>query len=102
MVWLTIFIMGMIVFSSRYLFLEPKLPIRLSERSQRLLSYSAPAVLTAIFAPIIFIRNNELALSLDNPYLISGIAAVVLARMTGNTLLTTVFSMGIFFGLNFH
>ena len=43
----------------RYLFLEGKLPLKLSENAKTLLSYSAPAVLTAIAAPIVlFVISN--------------------------------------------
>lgn len=97
MIWLTILAMMAIVFSSRYLFLEPKLPLKLSKKTQHFLSYSAPAVLTAILTPIIFIRDDSLSLSLDNPYLISGAVALILAIITRNTLLTTIISMALFF-----
>lgn len=97
MIWLTIITMAILVFGSRYLFLEPKLPVRLSKNTLTFLSYSAPAVLTAIFAPIVFIREGELALSLDNSYLIAAVLAVLLAYTTRNILLTTVVSMGLFF-----
>ncbi|MFA7518496.1 AzlD domain-containing protein, partial [Shewanella sp.] len=60
-------------------------------------SYSAPAVLTAIFAPIVFVQEGQLGLSLDNSYLICAVVATVLALVTRNTLLTTVLSMGLFF-----
>ncbi|MBW8182339.1 AzlD domain-containing protein [Shewanella nanhaiensis] len=97
MIWLTIITMAILVFASRYLFLEPKLPVRLSKNTLTFLSYSAPAVLTAIFAPIVFIQEGELALSLDNSYLIAAVLAAVLAFTTRNILLTTVVSMGLFF-----
>ncbi|MPY21387.1 AzlD domain-containing protein [Shewanella psychropiezotolerans] len=97
MIWLTILAMAAVVFGSRYLFLEPRLPVRLSKNTLAFLSYSAPAVLTAIFAPIVFIRENQLDLSLDNSYLICAILAAFLAYTTRSVLLTTVLSMGLFF-----
>ncbi len=97
MIWLTILLMALVVFASRYLFLEPKLPLRLSQSMLKFLSYSAPAVLTAILAPIVFIQDGTLDLSLDNSYLISAIFAILIALITRNTLLTTVLSMGLFF-----
>lgn len=100
MMWLTIILMALIIFISRYLFLEPKLPLKLSEQALAFLSYSAPAVLTAILTPIVFIVEGELQISLANPYLISAVAAVALALITKNTLLTTVLSMLLFFYLH--
>ncbi|WP_198782959.1 AzlD domain-containing protein [Shewanella putrefaciens] len=97
MIWLMIFSMAAVVFISRHLLLEPKLPLRLSKGTQTFLSYSAPAVLTAIFAPIVFVQEGQLGLSLDNSYLICAVVATILALVTRNTLLTTVLSMGLFF-----
>ncbi len=95
--WLMIVTMALIVFASRYLFLEPKLPVRLGQHTLKFLSYSAPAVLTAIFAPIVFIRDGALSLSPDNSYLICALVATGIALTTRNTLLTALISMGLFF-----
>ncbi|NRD74734.1 AzlD domain-containing protein [Shewanella sp. VB17] len=100
MIWLTIMAMAALVFGSRYLFLEPKLPVRLSKNTLAFLSYSAPAVLTAIFAPIVFVREGQLDLSVDNSYLICAVVAALLAYTTRNVLLTTVVSMGLFFTIH--
>jgi branched-subunit amino acid transport protein len=54
----------------------------------RFLSYSAPAVLTAIWVPIILIQENELALSLSNPYLVAAIIAVFTAAKSKSVYLT--------------
>ncbi|MPW27543.1 AzlD domain-containing protein [Agarivorans sp. B2Z047] len=97
MIWFTILSMAAIVFASRYLFLEPKIPLRLNKTTLQFLSYSAPAVLTAIFAPIVFIQDKKLALSFDNPYLLAAILAALLAYFTRNALITTVVSMAVFF-----
>jgi len=97
MIWLIIIGMASLVFMSRYIFLEPKLPLRLSKSTHRFLSYSAPAVLTAILAPIVFVRENMLNISVDNNYLIGAVIACLLAYFTRNTLLTALVSMGIFF-----
>ncbi|NQY86478.1 MAG: AzlD domain-containing protein [Colwellia sp.] len=97
MIWLIIVGMASLVFVSRYAFLEPKLPLKLSHNTQRFLSYAAPAVLTAIFAPIVLVRENSLAITFDNNYLIGAIIACLLAYFTRNTLLTALVSMGVFF-----
>ncbi len=93
MIMLSILLMTVLVFTSRYLFLEPKLPLRLGARTQRVLSYASPAVLTAIWAPIVFIPEGELGLSLGNPFLLAAIIAAAIAYITKNVLLTTIISM---------
>lgn len=96
MIMLSILAMTVLVFVSRYLFLEPKLPLRLNAQAQRLLSYSSPAVLTAIWAPIVFMPEQELWLTSSNPYLIGAVVAAITAWKTKNVLLTTFVSMAIF------
>ena len=96
MILLSIFAMTLLVFVSRYLFLEPRLPLRLNPQAQRLLSYSSPAVLTAIWAPIVFMPDKQLWLTPSNPYLIGAIVAAFTAWKTKNVLLTTFISMAIF------
>jgi len=96
MIMLSIFAMTALVFLSRYLFLEPKLPLRLNPALQRLLSYSGPAVLTAIWAPIVFMPEKNLWLEWNNPYLLAALLAGLLAWVSKNVLLTTVVSMGSF------
>ena len=96
MIILSILLMTALVFTSRYLFLEPKLPIRLGTRTQKILSYASPAVLTAIWAPIVFIPEGELGLSPENPFLLAAIVAVIIAYLTKNVLLTTIVSMAVF------
>ncbi len=93
MIMLSILLMTTLVFTSRYLFLEPKLPIRLGVRTQKVLSYASPAVLTAIWAPIVFLPEGELGLSLQNPFLLAAIIAVLIAYLTKNVLMTTIVSM---------
>lgn len=100
MILLSILAMTCLVFLSRYLFLEPKLPLRLSPAVQRLLSYSSPAVLTAIWAPIVFTHDSQLSIGANNPYLWAAVLAGLIAWKTKNVLLTTVVSMAVFLILN--
>lgn len=99
MITLTICLMACIIFLSRYGFLEPRLPITLNAATLRFLSYSAPAVLTAIWGPIVFVSEHKLNLNWQNHYLVCAVFAIVLAITTRNTLLTTIVSMMLFFGL---
>jgi branched-subunit amino acid transport protein len=100
MSWTALLLMAVVVFISRYLFLEPRLPLRLGPRALHFLHYTGPAVLTAIWAPIVFVRQDQLALGLDNPYLVAAVCATLLALTTRNILLTTLLSMGLFFWIS--
>ncbi|MBY5948361.1 AzlD domain-containing protein [Photobacterium rosenbergii] len=101
MIIISILVLTALVFLSRYLFLEPKLPLKINPELQRLLKYSSPAVLTAIWAPIVFMPEGKgLWLAVDNPYLLSALLAAGLAWKTKNVLLTTVVSMVVFLILN--
>lgn len=91
--WVILLTVAALVFGSRFLLMEPWLPLKLSENVQKMLSFSAPAVLTAIAAPIVFIRDDYFTLTMDNHYLIAGIIAVILALATRNTLMTIILGM---------
>lgn len=93
MIFLSILAMTALVFTSRYLFLEPKLPLRLGVKTQKILSYASPAVLTAIWAPIVLMPEGELSLTWQNPFILAAILAVAIAYLTKNVLLTTIASM---------
>lgn len=88
MTLLTIFLMAAITFTTRYLFIHPRLPVRLGAKMAKLLSFSAPAVLTAIWVPIIFIQQGQLSVSLHNPYLIAATFAVIAAAKSKSIYLT--------------
>lgn len=90
MTLLTIVLMALITFSTRYLFIHPRLPVRLGAKMAKLLSFSAPAVLTAIWVPIIFIQQGQLNLSLQNPYLIAATFAVITAAKSKSIYLTMI------------
>ena len=92
---ISIILLAAITFFTRYLFPEGKLPLRLSENAQTLLSYSAPAVLTAIAAPIVFIRDQQLEANLNNPYLIAAFLAVLVAHLTRSIYWTVFIGMAV-------
>jgi branched-subunit amino acid transport protein len=99
MTLITILLMAMITFLTRYLFIHPKIPLRLNAKVVSFLSFSAPAVLTAIWVPIIFVREGALALSLNNPYLIAATVAVLLAAKKVNIYLILITSGALFIAL---
>ncbi|KXI22621.1 AzlD domain-containing protein [Photobacterium sanguinicancri] len=102
MIMLSILAMTAIVFFSRYVFLEPRVPLKLNNHALRLLSYSSPAILTAIWAPIIFLPDGELSVSVTNPYLLAAIITALLVWKTGNVLLSIILSMGAFLFFNLY
>lgn len=93
MVWLIIIGMTAIIFASRYVLLEPRLPVRLGPRVRQLLSFSTVSVLPALTAPMIFVRDEQLTLELFNPYLLGAILAAVLMLVTKHTLFSVIVSM---------
>jgi 4-azaleucine resistance transporter AzlC len=97
MVWAVIFGMGILVFLNRYVFLEPRLPVRLSSNARQFLGFAVPGMLTAICGPIVFMPDKQLNLQWDNPYLLSSLVAIALVIYTRNTLLSMLLSMAFFF-----
>ena len=96
MTMITILLLALITFTSRYLFLEGKLPIRMGAKARQFLSYSGPAILTAICMPIIFIKDHQLNVALNNPYLGAAIVAIFTAWKTGNIYWTVGLGMLVF------
>lgn len=97
MIFVMIVAMGLIVFFNRYLFIEPRLPVRLTRGTREFLGFAVPGMLTAICGPIIFFADHRLNLSPANPYLLAGICAVALMVWTRNVLLTVLLSMALFY-----
>jgi len=60
------------------------------------LSYSAPAVLTAIWVPIIFVKDNNLDISFTNPYLLAATVAVIVSKKTNSIYFTLAASVSVF------
>ncbi|MBQ4834461.1 AzlD domain-containing protein [Pseudoalteromonas sp. MMG010] len=96
----TILLMACITFFTRYLFLHKALPFKVGPKMQQFLSFSAPAVLTAIWVPIVFINEEGVNLNLSNPYLSAAVLAIIVAYKTHNIYYTTLFGMGLFLLLN--
>jgi branched-subunit amino acid transport protein len=96
MTLMTILLLACITFTTRYLFLEGRLPIRLGPNVRHLLSYSGPAVLTAIAAPILLVHQQQLDLASDNAYLWGALMAIVVAHKTGSVYWTIGLGMLIF------
>ena len=97
MIYLMIVAMGLVVFLNRYLFIEPRLPVRLNRGAREFLGFAVPGMLTAICGPIVFMPEKQLNLQWDNPYLLSSLVAIGLVIYTRNTLLSMLLSMAFFF-----
>ena len=96
---LTILALTAITFSTRYLFLEKHFPLRLGPLARRALSFSGPAVLSAIAAPILLVQHGEMQWQLSNPYLWGGIVAIATARITRNVYATMLLAGLVFIAL---
>ncbi|SQI43820.1 Predicted membrane protein [Leminorella richardii] len=96
MIWVAIVTIALVVFFNRYVFLEPSLPIKLSPVIKKLLSFSIPAILTAICAPIIFLNDSGFRTFPLNPYFIGAVFSILLAMFIRNTLISVILSLAIF------
>ncbi len=97
MVWAVVFGMGAIVFLNRYLFLEPRLPIRLGSNSGQWSSAWARSSSSTATGPIVFMPEGRIDLGYDNPCLVSGAVTVALVLYTRNTLASMLLGMAFFF-----
>jgi len=97
MILATLLGMAALVFFNRYLFLEPRLPLRLGRNLRTFLEFAVPGMLTAICGPILFAGEKSLAATLIDPYLLAGLSAVGLMLWTRRVLTTVVLSMGVFY-----
>lgn len=89
--------MAAITFTCRYFFLAKSLPYQLGPKMQKLLSYTAPSVLTAMWVPIVFLGHKETGDSLiQSPFLIAGVATVILSYKVKNTLVVVIAGVAIF------
>lgn len=101
MTWLVIAGMALLLFFNRYLFLAPRIPLRLGNRTRQFLGFAAPGMLTAICAPIIFLPGGELDLAPGNPYLLASLLAIGLILWTRSTLWSVLLSLAAFFILRY-
>ena len=87
-IWLLILAMAAITFAIRYsLFAWPQL--RFPPLIRKSLQYVPIAVLSAIVVPGMLMPNEQgIQLSLDNAYLLAGLAAIAIAALSRNLLAT--------------
>lgn len=97
--WLVMLLGGLITFGIRFslIYLLAEGRIKLPETMRRALHYVPPAVLSALIAPELVFHEGTLNLALDNPRLLAGLLAIVVAWFTRNTLLTILVGMLVLF-----
>ncbi len=95
--WLSLLGMSFITFFCRFFFFSKTVPFELSPKVKRVLSYTAPSVMTAMWVPIVFLGHQESSGDfITSPFLIAGIATIVFSLLMKNTLAVVVFGMSIF------
>jgi branched-subunit amino acid transport protein len=94
-IWLVMLLGGALTFAMRLSFIYLLGRIRMPDLLQRALRYVPPAVLTALIAPALFFPGGALDASPGNNRLLAGLAAVIVAWRTKNTLWTILAGMGV-------
>jgi branched-subunit amino acid transport protein len=87
-IWLVMLLGGLITFGMRFSFIYLFGRFHIPETLRKALHYVPPAVLSAIIFPELFLRNQQLDLSLGNHRLLAGVVAIITAYLTKNTLVT--------------
>lgn len=95
-IWVVIILLTIATIINRSAFWVVGHHINLPRRVQEALRYAPSCALAAIVAPDLFISDNQLVTSLQNPKLIASVAAAMFYLWKKDMLLTIVFGMGIF------
>ena len=91
--WLTFAGMGLLTYAIRLSMILLLGRLTVTPGLERALRLVPPAVLTAIIVPELLRPNGVLTLTLDNPKLLAGIVAGLVAWRTKNTLATIAAGM---------
>jgi len=95
--WFVLSVMTAITFSCRFFFFSKKVPFELGPKSKKLLSYTAPSVLTAMWVPIVFFGHQSTSSEfITSPYLIAGFITIFLSLRVNSTLAIVILGMGAF------
>ncbi|RBP48345.1 AzlD domain-containing protein [Arenicella xantha] len=97
--WLMLGGMAAITFWNRYAFFAKALHYRPGPKMQRLLGYSSFAILTAIWAPILFrVDYESSSMSVAGwDYIIAGAVAAVMTVLRVPSIVVVLLSTGLFF-----
>ena len=100
-IWLVMMLGGLITFGMRFSLIYLFGRLHIPEALRRALHYVPPAVLSAIIFPKLFLHDGELNIALDNYRLLAGLAAVLVAWFSKNTLITIIAGMLVLLLLQF-
>jgi branched-subunit amino acid transport protein len=99
-IWLVMLIAGALTFLTRLSFIWMFGRMAVPPLVKRALDLVPPAVLSVIIFQELLIRDGKLAVGLENPRLLAGIVAVVVAWRTRSALLTIAVGMAALYILN--
>jgi branched-subunit amino acid transport protein len=92
-IWLVMLLGGLITFAIRFSLIYLFGKFQIPETMRKALHYVPPAVLSAIIFPELFIHQGAWNLSFDNPRLLAGLIAILVAWFSRNTLITIIAGM---------
>jgi len=93
---LLVFGMMLVTFGVRYSMLALSTKVAIPKAVERTLRFVPVAVLTALCVPILLKPEGSWFISLDNSHMLAGVAAIVIAAVSRNLLLTIVLGMALF------
>jgi branched-subunit amino acid transport protein len=91
--WLAIVLVGATTFLMRASFIVFADPQRFPHLFRQALAFVPPAVLAAIVAPGLLMRDGEIDVSFDNLRWVAGLVAIAVAARTRSTLATVAAGM---------
>jgi branched-subunit amino acid transport protein len=91
--WIVLLAAGLLTFLTRLSFISLLANREIPPIAMQALRYVPPAVLTAIVFPELLIREAEIDVSTDNPRLIAGIIAIMVAWRFRNVFATIAAGM---------
>jgi branched-subunit amino acid transport protein len=100
-IWLVMIVGGLVTFGMRFSFIYFFGRFQVPKTMRRALHYVPPAVLSAIIFPELFLKDGALFLSIGNARLIAGLAAILAAWFSKNTLITILAGMAALFLLQY-
>ena len=92
-IWLVMLIAGLLTFGMRLSFIYLFGRFEVPDALRRALRFVPPAVLSAIILPDLLMPSGHLGFGLDNHRWLAGLAAMLVAWRTRNTLLTILAGM---------
>lgn len=90
MIWLWIFIAGLVTFLTRYSLIAFINPKTLSDVTKKVLTYVPSAVFPAIIFPAVFLDKNGFFVSIENPQVWAFILAILVGYYFKNIILTII------------